>query len=99
MLQRNLLYTGITRGKRLVVLVGQMKAGRNCRAQCIRTTAMVETRRMVSVGFVWPSVEPCFRNAVEDESFGAVADDDLRAHKVRQIEFRIALAERRTKPA
>jgi len=26
MLQRNLLYTGITRGKRLVVLVGQQKA-------------------------------------------------------------------------
>ena len=26
MLQRNLLYTGITRGKRLVVLVGQNKA-------------------------------------------------------------------------
>jgi exodeoxyribonuclease V alpha subunit len=25
-LQRNLLYTGITRGKRLVVLVGQRKA-------------------------------------------------------------------------
>ena len=26
MLQRNLLYTGLTRGKRLVVLVGQKKA-------------------------------------------------------------------------
>jgi exodeoxyribonuclease V alpha subunit len=26
MLQRNLLYTGVTRGKRLVVLVGQNKA-------------------------------------------------------------------------
>jgi exodeoxyribonuclease V alpha subunit len=26
MLQRNLLYTGMTRGKRLVVLVGQRKA-------------------------------------------------------------------------
>lgn len=26
MLQRNLLYTGLTRGKRLVVLVGQRKA-------------------------------------------------------------------------
>jgi exodeoxyribonuclease V alpha subunit len=26
MLQRNLIYTGITRGKRLVVLVGQRKA-------------------------------------------------------------------------
>jgi exodeoxyribonuclease V alpha subunit len=26
MLQRNLLYTGVTRGRRLVVLAGQMKA-------------------------------------------------------------------------
>ena len=26
MLQRNLIYTGVTRGKRLVVLVGQRKA-------------------------------------------------------------------------
>jgi len=26
MLQRNLLYTGITRGKRLVILLGQKKA-------------------------------------------------------------------------
>jgi exodeoxyribonuclease V alpha subunit len=26
MLQRNLLYTGVTRGKKLVVLVGQAKA-------------------------------------------------------------------------
>jgi exodeoxyribonuclease V alpha subunit len=26
MLQRNLLYTGVTRGKRLVVMVGQRKA-------------------------------------------------------------------------
>jgi exodeoxyribonuclease V alpha subunit len=26
LLQRNLLYTGVTRGKRLVVLVGQQKA-------------------------------------------------------------------------
>jgi exodeoxyribonuclease V alpha subunit len=26
MLQRNLLYTGLTRGKRLVVLIGQKKA-------------------------------------------------------------------------
>jgi exodeoxyribonuclease V alpha subunit len=26
MLQRNLLYTGVTRGKRLVILLGQKKA-------------------------------------------------------------------------
>jgi exodeoxyribonuclease V alpha subunit len=35
MLQRNLLYTGVTRGKRLVILLGQKKAvaggaGRSC---------------------------------------------------------------------
>ena len=49
MLQRNLLYTGVTRGKRLVVLVGQKKAvaiavrnvsgrrpGRSCRSGCVR---------------------------------------------------------------
>jgi exodeoxyribonuclease V alpha subunit len=38
MLRRNLIYTGITRGKRLVVLVGQRKAlaiaVRNSRAEC-----------------------------------------------------------------
>jgi hypothetical protein len=37
MLQRNLLYTGVTRGKRLVVLVGQKKAvGRSCASGCSR---------------------------------------------------------------
>ena len=35
MLQRNLLYTGVTRGKRLVVLVGQRKAV----AMAVRNTA------------------------------------------------------------
>jgi UvrD-like helicase C-terminal domain len=51
MLQRNLLYTGVTRGKRLLVLVGQRKAlpsqcamsqdgsgGRNCRNGWVHTT-------------------------------------------------------------
>jgi exodeoxyribonuclease V alpha subunit len=33
MLQKNLLYTGITRGKRLVVLVGQKKANRDRSSQ------------------------------------------------------------------
>ena len=35
MLQRNLLYTGVTRGKKLVVLVGQTKAV----AMAVRNTA------------------------------------------------------------
>jgi exodeoxyribonuclease V alpha subunit len=40
MLQRNLLYTAVTRGKRLVVIVGQKKAmaiavkGRQTRRRC-----------------------------------------------------------------
>ena len=63
MLQRNLLYTGVTRGKRLVVLVGQKKAvtsrcatspaggaGRNCRSGCIPA-------RSTRGRSVWP-VEP-----------------------------------------
>jgi exodeoxyribonuclease V alpha subunit len=32
--QRNLLYTGVTRGKRLVVLVGQKKASPSLCATC-----------------------------------------------------------------
>jgi exodeoxyribonuclease V alpha subunit len=35
MLQRNLLYTGVTRGKRIVVLVGQKKGHHHCSAQCL----------------------------------------------------------------
>jgi exodeoxyribonuclease V alpha subunit len=38
MLQRSLLYTGVTRGKRLVVLVGQKKPV----AIAVRPTALVE---------------------------------------------------------
>jgi exodeoxyribonuclease V alpha subunit len=41
MLQRNLLHTGVTRGKRLVVLVGQKKA--LCVAMAM---AMVKTERV-----------------------------------------------------
>jgi hypothetical protein len=43
MLQRNLLYTGITRGKRLVVLVGQKKAIAIASAECRGTTSLVKT--------------------------------------------------------
>jgi ATP-dependent exoDNAse (exonuclease V) alpha subunit len=43
MLQRNLLYTGVTRGKQLVVLVGQKKGRRHRGAQRFRTALVVET--------------------------------------------------------
>ena len=47
MLQRNLLYTGITRGKRLVVLVGQKKAvAIAMRNQRPRPAALVEAARL-----------------------------------------------------
>ena len=43
MLQRNLLYTGVTRGKRLVVLVGQKKAVATSRADGVgRSWAILE---------------------------------------------------------
>lgn len=50
MLQRNLLYTdtGVTRGKKLVVLAGQKEGGCHCGPQCIRPATMVETRRMAA---------------------------------------------------
>ena len=41
MLQRNLLYTGVTRGKKLVVLVGQ-ESPCYCRPQRVGAAAMVE---------------------------------------------------------
>jgi ATP-dependent exoDNAse (exonuclease V) alpha subunit len=46
MLQRNLLYTGVTRGKPLVVLVGQKN--RHCGAQRLRAAAVVEADRMAA---------------------------------------------------
>jgi hypothetical protein len=46
MLQRNLLYTGITRGKRLVVPVGRKKA--IAIAVRIGSETVVEGRRMAS---------------------------------------------------
>ena len=50
MLQRNLLYTGVTRGKRLVVLVGQKKAV----AIAVRN---VSGRRCWSKLGEWPSAD------------------------------------------
>jgi exodeoxyribonuclease V alpha subunit len=46
MLQRNLLYTGVTRGKKLVVLVGQRKAHR--RPKRVGSATLVEARRMAA---------------------------------------------------
>ena len=44
--QRNLLYTGVTRGKKLVVLVGQKEGGRHRGAQRVGAEAVVEAQRM-----------------------------------------------------
>ena len=46
MLQRNLLYTGVTRGKRLVVLVGQRKAIAIAVRNVSGQTALVEVEGM-----------------------------------------------------
>jgi ATP-dependent exoDNAse (exonuclease V) alpha subunit len=47
MLQRNLLYTGVTRGKRLVLLVGQKKAVAIPVRNVIFTVQLFGTRRCV----------------------------------------------------
>ena len=47
MLQRNLLYTGVTRGKKLVVLVGQKKAVAIA-VRNVRTPALVEAGRVAA---------------------------------------------------
>jgi hypothetical protein len=49
-LQRNLLYTGVTRGKRLVVLVGQKKAVAIAVRNVFGPTALVEASRMDALG-------------------------------------------------
>jgi len=46
MLQRNLLYTGVTRGKKLVVLVGQKKAGPHRGPKGLGPTTVVEAAGM-----------------------------------------------------
>jgi len=50
MSQRNLLSTGVTRGKRLVVLVGQKKARRYRRAERLGPQALVEAAGMAERG-------------------------------------------------
>jgi hypothetical protein len=57
MLQRNLLYTGVSRGKRLVVLVEQ-KNSCHRDAKRIGTAALVKTQRMVDRACVIPAVRP-----------------------------------------
>ena len=52
MLQRNLIYTGITRGRKLVVLVGQKKALAIAVHDRADAPALVETER-VALARVW----------------------------------------------
>jgi ATP-dependent exoDNAse (exonuclease V) alpha subunit len=49
MLQRNLVYTGVTRGKRLVVLVGQRKAACDCGQGSAGTETVVEVAGVANV--------------------------------------------------
>jgi hypothetical protein len=51
MLQRNLLYTGVTRGKQLVILVGQKRGHRHRGSQRLGEAAMVEAGRMAAPWF------------------------------------------------
>ena len=57
MLQRNLLYTGITRGKRLVVLVGQKKAV----AIAVRNVTFHTEMDVAMTSFLWHAAKktPC----------------------------------------
>ena len=71
MLQRNLLYTGITRGKRLVVLVGQKKAVAIAVTQRLRPAALVEARRVASTDHARCTVPN--GSAVRDPTAGAAA--------------------------
>jgi exodeoxyribonuclease V alpha subunit len=67
MLQRNLLYTGITRGKRLVVLVGQKKAIaialRNVSGRR-RWSKLLDERLRLGASRVLPCVEGGLRHGV-----------------------------------
>jgi hypothetical protein len=48
LMQRNLFYTGITRGKRLLVLIGQKKAAGHCGSQ-----------RSAAAEVLWAAVQRC----------------------------------------
>ena len=57
MLQRNLLYTGVTRGKRLVRSRRPEEGHRDRRSQCIGPATLVEARRVASARRALPLVE------------------------------------------
>jgi hypothetical protein len=75
MLQRNLLYTGVTRGKKLVVLVGQKKAV----AIAVRN---VSGRRRWSKLSEWLASKPPFEGAAFTPDFG-----ELRKRSVVSLIF------------
>ena len=56
MLQRNLLYTGVTRGKRLVGTGWPEEGGRHRRAQCVGAAALVQIEGMAAKS---PRAESC----------------------------------------
>ena len=85
MLQRNLLYTGITRGKRLVVLVGQKRAV----AIAVRN---VSGRRR------WSKLDEWLRLGASRTSFDASKAGRDRA-KVRQSTPRLFVGKATARPA
>src|ERR1700720_3924681 len=89
MLHRNLLYTGVTRGKRLVVLVGQKKADAIA-VRNVRPTAVVETERMVGSNCDAPAAK------VGDGLIMVVSDPDIhraaRLHLERHGDEAVAKA-------
>ena len=54
MLARNLLYTGVTRGKRLVVGRGQPQGAVHGGQERLRTPALVQAARMAAASRRWP---------------------------------------------
>jgi exodeoxyribonuclease V alpha subunit len=78
MLQRNLLYTGVTRGKRLVVLVGQKKAV----AIAVRN---VSGRRRWSKLNEWLAVTAEQTGTVAPTHKPAALDEDTPSELVREM--------------
>ena len=77
MLQRNLLYTGVTRGKKLVVLVGQKKA------VAIAVRNVSGRRRWSKLQRVVAAKTACLRR-VRHGGLSMVAEDFLQDPQVRQ---------------
>ena len=73
MLQRNLLYTGLTRGKRLVVLVGQKKAIAIAVRNVSGRRTLVKARRVASARRGARSAD-CFRRGLKQDGDGVLAD-------------------------